>query len=391
MVQLKYGCLSLQLLLLLVTINSSFAQENQWIRLPKEAWPRIALTNQVWYKNGDRFVHPSFEYAGTGFTVSSKGKLYAVTAKHVLWIAKNKNTKSVEVNNDLERWIMQAKGSPADSVAIGQLLNEDSMEVLEGPTSTILERDVLVFTVKSITESIQPLQPGNTDVKKGQRVYVIGNPYSSATTVIHGAKIIDKLGLDILIEQPATATPAGLSGSPIVDDKGFVIGVFSSMSTAPVTGEPVIVATSMEYFEAIISQKADINRPKIDVGALLLQLAQEKGAAAAIDRHKKLTQKKGNYYKYNLRSANKNGILETGESLLKAGNTADAIKLLEYNVEINGAFYHNHNALGKGYLQAGQNEKALLCFKNSIQRFPEKENEAYQLIEKIESNTTDQK
>lgn len=384
MTQRNYCYSSLQLLLQLIVFASS-AQENGWIEKPKGEWPLISLTNHVWYKNGDRFVDPSFDYAGTGFTVRNKGKVYAITAKHVLWIARNKNAQQVKVNNDLERWVMRARGSPTDSVVIDQLVNGDSTEVLEGRESTILERDLIVFTVKSITRNIQTLRLGNTAVRKGQRVFIIGNPYGSTAPVIIDSRIVDKFGTDMLIEQPANSEIAGLSGSPVLDDKGFVIAVFSSVSTAPVTGEPVIVATSMEYFDAVVSKKHGINKPKIDVGTLLLQVTHEKGAAAAIDQHRRLARKKRNYYRYNLRSASKNGILETGEALLKQGKMVDAIQILEYNIEINGAFYYNHIVLGKAYLQAGQKEKARLCFQNAIDRFAEKENEAYQLIEKIES------
>ena len=75
-------------------------QKESWVDLPKEQWPVIALTNHVQYKNGDRYLAPSFTYAGTGFLIDTGKDTLAATAKHVLWIAKNKKSTGTQINGE---------------------------------------------------------------------------------------------------------------------------------------------------------------------------------------------------------------------------------------------------------------------------------------------------
>ncbi len=49
-----------------------YAQTRElWIDLPPAQWPTIGLINEVQYKNGDRYIDPSFRYAGTGFLINT--------------------------------------------------------------------------------------------------------------------------------------------------------------------------------------------------------------------------------------------------------------------------------------------------------------------------------
>jgi len=130
-----------------------------WIDLPVNQWPKIALINTVEYKNGDHYIAPSFSYAGTGFLIDNGRDTLAATAKHVLWIAKNKQSKAVEINAELKQWIMRPKGNTSETAIMERLLNEDANETLEGPTSSIIERDWIVFAVKKPSASLYPLKP----------------------------------------------------------------------------------------------------------------------------------------------------------------------------------------------------------------------------------------
>ena len=371
---------------LLLSSLPSNAQAD-WSRLPKDQWPTIALTNHVRFKNGDTYIDPSFKYAGTGFLIAYENMKYAVTAKHVLWIARRRDQRSVKINDDLAQWVMKTKVPSKDSVVVDRLLNEDPAEVLDGPASSILERDMLVFSVRTSSENILGLTPRFSAAKAGEKVFMIGNPYQSATTTTAESKVVRKLGMDILIEQNADIQYPGLSGSPVVDANGLVIGVFSSTSFDPVSGKNVIVLTSMEYFKRVLERKSDLNKPKIDYGAVILDAVLKKGVKSAISLYKKLAADPGNYYKYNLRSANRNGLLETGQKLLEMVRTQDAIAILEFNVSLNSSYFHNYNVLAKAYLQAGNKEKAIECYRRSIEKFDDKEeNEAFEELKRLTPN-----
>ena len=166
-------------LLLVISPLSLFSQMREpWMSKPKDEWPQIALTNNIQYKNGDRYIFSSFAYAGTGFLINTGTDTLAVTAKHILLIARNKKTNSVSINNDLLLWSMKPKGNYSDSVVIDKLINDDTAEVIEGIKSTILERDMLVLSIKKSSKNIYPLKPRYSIPRNGEKVYLIGCAYA---------------------------------------------------------------------------------------------------------------------------------------------------------------------------------------------------------------------
>jgi hypothetical protein len=360
----------------------AFSQKtDNWTSLPKEKWPVVALANHVKFKNGDRYIDPSFLYGATGFLIEYNGKKYGVTAKHVLWIARNKKSNAVEVNDELDHWIMKPKNSSGDSVVIDKLLNEDSTEVLQGSTTSILERDMLVFSTRFASPTLSALKPRFSKIASGEKAYVIGNPYNEPATIVMETKVVDKLGMDILLEQ-GSGSIGGFSGSPIVDANGNLIGVFSSVTSY--YGKPVLVAISTEYLKDILDGKKNINQPKKDYGELILNTTLTDGTSQAITLYKKLIGRPGNFYKYNLRSANRNGLLEAGIKLMEMNKIQEAIEILEFNVKVNSTYFHNYNVLAKAYLKAGKKDKAVENFRLSTEKFDDKEeNEAYGELEKL--------
>lgn len=220
----------------------------------------------------------------------------------------------------------------------------------------------------------------------GEKVYIIGNPYAEATTKILESTVVRKLGFDILIEQSGDAPLSGFSGSPIVDANGALIGVFSSASSDPKIGKNVVVGISTEYLQKVLSNAKSLNLPKRDYGKEILDVTIMKGVAKAIDHYKDLTRNPSNYYRYNLRSANRNGLLETGQKLIELNRLNDAIKILEFNVQENGLYFHNYNVLAKAYLAAGQKEKAIESFRKSTSLLNDnQENEAFAELSKLEN------
>ena len=372
---------SLSLLLYLCPLTISAQVKEPWIDKPVSDWPQIALTNQVLYKNGDRYIDPSIKYAGTGFLIDNGRDILAATAKHILWIAKNKKVNGTEINADLNQWIMAPKGNTRDSAIIGSLLNEDTSERLEGSTSTILERDWLVFSVKKSSTRLYPLKPRYTPVKPGEKVYILSCTYQDSVCTVYNGKVYRKLGMDILIQHDMGTQKPGSSGSPVIDANGYLIGVISSGTTIDV-GE-VAVAISTEYLKDILDKKPGLNEPKKDYGELIFNTVIEGGTVKAIKQYRSLTKNPDNYYIYNLRSANRNGLLETGERLLDMKRYRDAVEILKFNLKANGKFYVHYNLLAKAQLLAGNKQAALESYRLSINSYDGKENEAYTEIEKL--------
>ena len=362
-----------------------FSQKKEkWMEYPKEQWPQVALINHVQFKNGDRYIHPSFNYAATGFLIDNGKDTLAATAKHVLWIAKNKKSKTVQINAEIDRWIMAPKGNAIDSVVIDKLLNEDSTEILEGPNSTIVERDWIVFSTKKVSPNIYPLKPRYTAPVPGEKIYMLSCAYNDSTCKTYEGRIVKKLGMDILIELNIKTSIGGCSGSPVIDTNGHLIGIMSSSIGDDKASKSVIVAISTEYLYKVLNKKHSLNNPKKDYGELILKTVLSKGPKKAIKEYYRLTNDPQSYYIYNLRSADRNGLRETGEKLIELNKIKEAVEILKLNVKTHSGFYVDHNLLGKAHLLMGNKKEAIKNYQISITKFDDKEgNEAFKELEKL--------
>ena len=362
-------------------------KKETWIDNPKDQWPQIALINHVQFKNGDRYIAPSFIYAGTGFLIDNGKDTLAATAKHILWVAKNKKSKSVQINSELLNWTMKPKGNTMDSATIGSLLNEDSTEILEGRGSTILERDWIVFSVKNVSPDIYPLKPRYTALNPAEKVYMLSCAYNDSTCKKYEGKVLKKLGMDILIELNMKEPLGGSSGSAVIDANGYLIGIISSYSGDSKSIKPVAVAISTEYLFNVLHKKAKLNTPKKDYGELILKTVLSRGTKQAIQQYDRLSHDPESYYIYNLRSPNRNGLRETGEKLIDLNRIKEAIEILQFNVKKHGNFYVNYNILAKAYLLAGNKTEAIKNYKISTEKYNDKEdNEAFKELERLGGN-----
>jgi hypothetical protein len=361
-----------------------FSQES-WINQPRTQWPQIALTNNIIYKNGDRYIHPSFAYAGTGFLVKNGADTFAVTAKHVLLIARNKKTNAVSINKDLLRWSMRIKGNFTDSVVIDKLINEDTAEVIEGSNSSIFERDMLVLSIKKSSPYIYPLKPRYSYIRPGEKVYILTCAYADKLSTVVEGTVTNKYGFDILISTNKPLLP-GASGSPVIDANGFLIGVFSSLSHDNIVNKDVAVAISTEYLREVLTKKPNLNQPKKDYAQMLIDITLKSGATAALNEYKRLTAYPNTYYFYNFRSTTKNGLREAGEKLLDMNRIDDAIIILRYNAAINSSQYTNFNILARAYVMAGNREEAINIYRISVNKFNNRnENEAVKQLERLQA------
>lgn len=361
---------------------AGFAQQKEsWVDKPIAEWPKIALINEVQFKNGDRYVESSFKYAGTGFLIDNGKDTLAATGKHILWIAKNKQSKATEINAELKEWVMRPKGNTQDSVVIGELLNEDPNEVLEGKGSTVQDRDWIVFAVKKNSPNIYPLKPRYTQVKPGEKVYILSCAYDDSLCTVHEGKVYQKYGMDILIQRDMKTHKGGSSGSPVIDANGYLIGIMTGSYGSKVGN--VSVAISNEYLKDVLDKKPKLNEPKKDYGELIYNATIKDGVGAATKLYQNLLKDPQNYYVYNLRSPNRNGFRETAERLLAEGRHEDAVAILKYNIKVSPEFHENYNLLGKAELAAGNKAGAIAAYKQSVKSNDEKGNEAYTALEKL--------
>ena len=211
------------LLGLCLVCPSRSQQSGAWIDKPRSEWPQITMINRIEY------VDKSFPIAACSFLLEAGNDVYAVTAKHVLTYFKSDTMTTVSFNKTLKSWVMFPKNNPADTVVVDALLNEDPAE----PINRVIPSDVdwLLFSIKTRSDRIQPLRFREAPLEPGEKVYIIGWRYSDkdCPQVVYEGNYVESINGSVIISTKALSDNKrpGLSGSPVVDSKGFLIGIMS--------------------------------------------------------------------------------------------------------------------------------------------------------------------
>ncbi|NOT76200.1 MAG: tetratricopeptide repeat protein [Cyclobacteriaceae bacterium] len=356
----------LLILLLFISIQT-YCQKATWIKKPKEQWPNIAMINDVWFRNGERYVHSSFEYAATGFLINTGKDTLAVTAKHVLWVAKSKRMNTVDLKNDLQRWVMHPKGNPKDSVVIDKLINTDSTEKLTGPNSSILQRDWIVFSTKYVSPRVQPLTPRREPVRPGERVRYFGCPYNDPTCVMLEATVLQVECNKIIFSFPKGANVGGASGSPLVDENGLLIGILGGASSDKATGEKALYAVSTRYLFDILDGKKPLNVPLIPFAEALRKEIASKGETAAMKKFGALKNDEMSCFTYDFTVENINSL---GDEYLADNKTDLAIVVYKISAK-ELSFSPTYYRLGKAYEAKGNIGLAIESYEKAIKLWPD--------------------
>lgn len=232
-------------LLLLVTLLAQPAGDyGHWAGEDPESWPRIAMVNRVEYSDSS---HPM---AGSAFLLDTGDGLVAATAKHVLLYFKSKEMDSVSFRGTLVSWEMFPKDTKEDVTVAGPLVNEDPKEPLGKRIPAA--RDWLLFAVERASESVEPLRLRTTPLEAGETVFVVGWRYTDEGPqhVYRGSYVRSEEGSVLIdVEELADNTMPGLSGAPVIDARGYVVGAMSSKAGKLQRLAPI------EYVKKVLERK----------------------------------------------------------------------------------------------------------------------------------------
>jgi hypothetical protein len=218
-----------------------------WMERPQSEWPQITMINQIEYTDRN---HP---VAGCGFLLDTGDEILAATAKHILIFFKSESMESVSFGETLKLWKMFPKNNPDDVVVVDKLINENPEEPLRDIPP---ERDWLLFTIKERSENIQPLRFRSEPMREGEKVYIIGWRYTDKDcpqVVYEGSFVRSEKGSFLITTKELTDnTTPGLSGSPVIDSKGYLLGLMSQKA-----GE-MERPSSLEYPQMVIEKRAGL-------------------------------------------------------------------------------------------------------------------------------------
>ena len=206
------------------------AQEQSVVRLFESAAPSVAyITTQSIARRG--FFAQVAAGAGSGFVWDDKG--HVVTNHHVV-----EGAVKVQVQLDA--------GRTYDAEVVG---------VAEG-------YDLAVVRLAQIPPGIKPLAIGTSaDLRIGQSVYAIGNPFGLTRTLTQG--IVSALDRHLptsdvrevrgAIQTDAAINP-GNSGGPLLDSAGRLIGVTTAIRSASGASAGVGLAIPVDLVNRIVPQ-----------------------------------------------------------------------------------------------------------------------------------------
>ncbi|MFH0756147.1 MAG: serine protease [Bacteroidota bacterium] len=219
-------------------------KRQSWITEDPNKWPQITMINHINYIDRD------YSIAGCGFLLDIGTDTIAVTAKHILTYYKSDMMSTVSFINSLIEWEMYPKNNNDDKVCIEKIINENPNESLQGIP---VDKDWLLLTVKQKSLNIQPLQFRKSPLTIGEEVYIIGWRYSDSncTQRVYEGNLVKTLGGSLLISTKLLSnnTIPGLSGSPVIDSEGYLVGIMSQkygkMERLSSTGYPIELLGNM--------------------------------------------------------------------------------------------------------------------------------------------------
>ncbi len=206
------------------------AQEQAVVTLFEEAAPSVAyITTEVVQSRGI-FGSEIGQGAGSGFVWDNAG--HVVTNYHVV------------------------QGARRLSVQL------DAGEVIEArPVGVAAEYDLAVVRLERVPKNLRPIPVGTSrDLRVGQSVYAIGNPFGLQRTLTRG--IVSALDREMptiegyrevagVIQTDAAINP-GNSGGPLLDSAGRLIGVNSAIRSASGSSAGVGFAIPVDLVNRIV-------------------------------------------------------------------------------------------------------------------------------------------
>ena len=170
-------------------------------------------------------------FLGSGFVLEHQGRLYGVSAKHVLLMHKGAPLASTDIQPSLQHWrLRDPRSQEVGAVKFGRLLNGDPTETM---TEKVLERDYFLFELTDAA-GFKPLRLAAQAPKVGDVLKAVGCTYATEKTCaqdIYSGSVVGHQGDNLLMDMGAQPLRQlfGLSGSPLLNQAGELVGMVSNI------------------------------------------------------------------------------------------------------------------------------------------------------------------
>lgn len=196
------------------------------------------------------------DFVGNGFIIEYKGKQYAVTVKHTLFLIQNESLKTVNLEGHTKKWKIHPMKTPNKYVLLGKLINQDDKELIDGE---ILNNDWMVFEIEKNSSSLSVLKLRESLLKQGEKVFAYGCSYINKLTCSQdqysGTFIAyEKNNLRVKMPNLVMKKLSGLSGSPVVDENNQVVGIVSNVLESKDSNGLDFAPASLDYLFKVLSK-----------------------------------------------------------------------------------------------------------------------------------------
>ncbi len=206
----------------------------QWISKLKTEWPQIVLTNYADF-NG----HSSLLGASSFLIKTDDDRVLAATAAHLIGSAGGvvPDIPINQLTQKIRSWKMFPRTMPDDYVEVTSL----GADGLEGN-----DLDWLILSIKNSDRlPASPLKLRRVPVRVGETVFLIGCPYieqDCKQNVYTGVITERAFGNCFRFNIDPSVDLRGFSGSPIIDEKGYVVGIVSIWFDPKMSGDKYLEA-----------------------------------------------------------------------------------------------------------------------------------------------------
>lgn len=206
----------------------------QWVSKPKTEWPQIVLTNYAIF-NG----HSPLMGASSFLIKTDDDRVLAATAAHLIGSAGGV-VPTIPINQltqKIQSWKMFPRTMPDDLVEIISL----GINGLEDN-----DHDWLILSIKNSNQLPSlPLKLRRQPVRVGETIYLIGCPYieQDCKQNIYTGIIKERaFGNCFRFNIDTPVNLSGFSGAPIIDEKGYIVGIVSLWFDPRMSGEKYLEA-----------------------------------------------------------------------------------------------------------------------------------------------------
>ncbi len=203
-------------------------QAEEWSKKDAIHWPHISVTNEV------TFGDTGYTQLGNSFFVNTGLDTVAVSSKHLFSVfQKYQGFDSVSLGPEFTHWCVYAKDNPYEQVEMLGVMNENCEEKI--CSEQLLQNDWIVFETPDELGNYYPLKIRRTPLKEKEVVYAYGwntLPNIDMTKLVLAKMRVCGLEGEIVFTDTIdiNGTHIGMSGAPVLDKDGYLVGIVSGMS-----------------------------------------------------------------------------------------------------------------------------------------------------------------